>query len=357
MMALVACTGPASTPAPGSGAGRSPTVTTEWSTERRVAESAALLEPLSAAQPGCSAAVGVDGSVVWTGARGMAELANGTALTPLTVFDIGSVSKQFTATAVLLLAQEGRLVLDDTIDAHLAGLPPWAGRITIAQLIHHTSGIPEIVELLADRGVELTEPATTEQAMRVLAETTELDFEPGTSNGYSNSNYLLLAAIVGTVTGQPLPQFLATYVFTPLGLNMIMDDGRAPIPGKAVSYDRTGDGQFPVIDYLWPTAGPGGIHTTPSELVRWADNYRTGRLGGPELLNAQLGEPAPIGTTGDQYAAGIIIDNDGTLRHDGRSEGFFTEFGISADRHTAVAVACNAHIPRSMTNALLDIWT
>ena len=198
---------------------------------------------------------------------------------------------------------------------------------------------------------------TTDQAIRALADAAELDFEPGSSDAYSNSNYLLLAEIVESVAGRPLPRVLADRVFAPLGLDMVMDDGRAAVPGKAVSYRRTGSGQFAVLDHPWPAPGPGGVHASPSELVRWADNYRTGRLGGAELLAAQLADPAPMHTMEGRYAAGIIVERDGALGHDGRSEGFFTEFRISADRHTAVAVACNAHLPRSMADTLLDIWS
>ncbi|HEY0640141.1 MAG TPA: serine hydrolase domain-containing protein [Pseudonocardiaceae bacterium] len=344
-------------PDPPTGRSTAPSTTTAVTAQSRSDDSLALLAPLLVTEPGCSAAVGIDGVVVWAGARGMADLAAKVEMTTGTVFDIASVSKQFTATAVLLMAQDGRLDLDDTVATHLDGLPQWAERITITQLIHHSSGIPEFIELLHARGVEFTDLATQEQAVQAVAETPTLDFEPGTTSAYSNSNYLLLAEIVHAVSGQPLPQFLAARIFQPLGLNMIMDEAAA-VPGKAVSYDRKpGRQDFPVLDTPWTVIGPGGIQTTPSELVRWADNYRTGQLGGQALLQAQLADPVPFGNGDDHYAAGIIIERKGILSHNGNWEGFNTEFVISADRHTAVAVTCNAYLPRALSTTLLRLWT
>jgi CubicO group peptidase (beta-lactamase class C family) len=115
---------------------------------------------INADEPGCSAAVGVEGRVVWTGVRGVANLATGAKITAGTVFDIASVSKQFTASAVLLLAVAGKLALDDPLSKYVPGLPAWSANVTVAQLMHHTSGIPDYVDLLEAQGYQQSDRAT-----------------------------------------------------------------------------------------------------------------------------------------------------------------------------------------------------
>ncbi|MCW6005926.1 beta-lactamase family protein [Micromonospora sp. CPCC 205371] len=313
----------------------------------------ALTRRLTTDMPGCSAAIGVDGQVVWTGTRGVANLETKAPLTADTVFDIGSVSKQFTATAVLLLAGSGALALKDPVSDHVDGLPAWARQVSVDELIHHTSGIPDYVALLEAQGHALTERTTQDQAVRAIAGTKALRFRPGSRFEYSNSNYLLLAEVVRHASGESLPQFLRERVFAPLRLAMTMDPV-TPIPGKATSYSG---GQ--VADSRWEQVGDGGVQATPSELVRWADNYRTGELGGAPLLAAQLADPVPSDLgQGMDYAAGIIVGDDGTLLHAGHWAGFRTAFEIRPDRHTAYAVSCNSADldPLAVVADLRSVW-
>jgi len=313
----------------------------------RGAESDRLMAGLDAAQPGCSVAVAVEGRVVWTGSRGLADVAASTAITPDTVFDIASVSKQFTAGAILLLAQEGRLSLEDPVSTHLGTLPPWAAETTIGTLMHHVSGIPDIYDVMLKAEVPQTAPLTQDQAVGYVA-TTTLGPERGRFS-YSNSNYLLLAEIVRVVSGTPLPQFLAERFFRPLDLDMVVEPVRA-VPGKARSYLREGASPATLTEATpWEFYGAGGIQTTASELARWADNYRTGRVGGQPFLDAQLASPARVGRDG--YGAGLFLDHDGTLAHGGYWDGFSSQFAVSEDRRTAMAGLCNAPLPPARSNA------
>ena len=312
---------------------------------------------IKADEPGCAATVGVEGTVVWTGVRGMANLATGAKITTGTVFDIASVSKQFTATAVLLLAEAGRLALDDPLANHVPGLPAWAATVTVAQLMHHTSGIPDYTELLEAQGYQPTDRTTQDQALQVLATVPNLEFEPGARFEYSNSNYLLLGEVVYRVSGEPLPQFLSVEIFQPLGLAMVMDPG-GKVPNKAVPYEKGSDG-YSVDDSAWEQLGDGAIQTTPSELVRWADNYRTGKVGGSKLLDAQLaGAVETEPGSGERYGAGISLFPDGTLGHDGAWAGFVTAFRVSKDRRTSVAVSCNTNEqhPEDTADGLGRLW-
>ncbi|MBX9641529.1 MAG: serine hydrolase, partial [Mycobacteriaceae bacterium] len=148
-------------------------------------------------------------------------------------------------------------------------------------------------------------------------------------------------------------------IFTPLNLTMVMDPV-ASIPNKALSYTEPESGaDYRVADSKWEQVGDGGIQTTPSQLVRWADNYRTGKVGGPSLLDAQLSgavQTEPSG--GDRYGAGIYSLANGMLDHDGAWAGFVTAFRVSSDRRTSVAISCNVdkQDPEAMAEALGRIW-
>ncbi|ORB62548.1 serine hydrolase domain-containing protein [Mycolicibacterium tusciae] len=310
-------------------------------------------------EPGCSAAVGVDGDVVWKGVRGLADLKTSAEITDTTVFDIASVSKQFTATALLLLVDAGKLSLDDTLASVVPGLPAWAETVTVGQVMHQTSGIPDYIGLLEDAGYQYSDRTTQEQALQILAQVQDLEFEPGDQFEYSNSNYLLLADIVRRVSGQPLPAYLSAQVFKPLDLAMAMDAGSS-IPGKALSYGFDEDtSEYTVSNSAWEQVGDGAIQTTPTQLVRWADNYRTGKLGGQRLLDEQVEGAADTGSgDGDRYGAGIFVYPDGSLDHDGSWAGFVSAFRVSADRHTSIAVTCNTDTqdPVAIADELQDIW-
>ncbi|MFI6148653.1 serine hydrolase domain-containing protein [Streptomyces sp. NPDC051109] len=330
--------------------------------EKRSAEVLRELVP-SADGPGCAAAVGRRGNVVWEAGKGKADMATGRAITPRTVFDIASNSKQFTADAVLLLAGRHRLALDDPLSKFLDNAPDWTRSVTLADLMHHTSGIPDYQDLLEAKGVKLTDPAGQREAITaVLASQPEAP--PGRRFSYSNSNYILLAHVVERVTGTPFPTFVQQEFFTPLRLRMTLAPA-TELPGKAKSYDEK-DGSFTPSSSPWKQYGDGSVQTTPGELVRWADNYRTGRIGGTRLL-AGVTEGAvdtgdalsARGVKGGRYGAGMVLLPDKSLVHRGDWEGFHSTFKISPDRNTAVAVVCNVEPPDSLpaANQLLDIWT
>ncbi|MGY1780039.1 serine hydrolase domain-containing protein [Geodermatophilus sp. SYSU D01036] len=316
--------------------------------EEQVARSDALLEEvLTADEPGCSAAVGVDGEVVWAAARGLADTGTGRPLTTETTFDVASVGKQFTATAVLLLEQDGVLSLEDPVSRWLPDLPAWADGITLDQLVHHTSGIPDYLTDFESAGIALTDRTTQEQAVAAIAAHPELPTTEGFA--YSNSNYVLLAEVVRVASGQPFAEFLRSRVFEPLGLTLAVDPSAsspdATDPASARGHVKdTATGPWRPAGSRFEQVGDGAVRATPSELVRWADEYRTGRLGGEALLAARLADPAPVNTARD-YAAGVFVTRAGDLEHGGSWAGFRSAFRVSADRHTAVAVTCNGEEP------------
>lgn len=325
-----------------------------------IARSDALLsQTLPPDGPGCSAAAAVDGRVVWGNARGLADVEAGAPLTTATQINIGSVSKQFTATAILLMVQQGRLALADPLSAHVPGLPAWADQVSVANLLHHTSGIREVDGILQGQGFTQDMPVSTQDALDALATVEELRFQPGAYWEYSNSNYLLLGEIVHTISGQELPAFLQERVFGPLDLAMTL--GAQPA-GPAASGYTTIFGVLKPSNTAWVAFGPGAIVTTPSELVRWADNYRQGRVGGPELLEAVTADAAPVSSAADasRYGAGIFVAADGTLEHDGGTWGQRSYFAVAPDRHAAIAFGCNRDdddaLIEQLVTGLRQIW-
>jgi len=320
--------------------------------DRSTRSDQALAGLVAADGPGCSAAVAREGRVLWAGAGGLADLANRVPVTTQTRFDMASVSKQFTATAILMLQREGKLAVADPIAKYVSGLPAWGVRVTLDQLIHHTSRIPDYWVELDEIGIGFGDPA--DQATTLDAIRRETRLEPGSGFLYSNSNYVLLAEVVRVVSGQTLPEFLKERVFDPLGLDMVL----APtLTGADIALSYDDDLHLQIGG--WTSYGHTGIITTPSELARWGDQYR-GLLPGiqSEIIQDDFFDGAVDESEGELYAAGMDIEVDGDLNHTGRMGGYITDFTVSADRELTIAVMCNGHLsPRfPLASALWDIW-
>lgn len=313
-------------------------------------EALAALVPVDA--PGCSAAVGVTGEVVWAAAGGLADLTTRDPLTTETRFDMASISKQFTATAVLLLQRDGLLSLDDPLSAHLDGLPPWADEVTLEQLMHHTARVPDFWIELEAADIGFTDAAEHATVLAAIARTDDLI--PGDGYAYANSHYVLLAEVVEAVSEQTFAEFLAERITGPLGLDLAVAPGLTA-PDVATPYDTDDT----LLRGGWTAYGHSGMVTTPSELVRWGDQYRL-----DELVQADALEGAVVvldddeQPNGELYAAGIRVEPDGSLYHSGRWGGYISDLTITPDRETVIAVACNGRgAPRfELADALRAIW-
>jgi CubicO group peptidase (beta-lactamase class C family) len=241
-------------------------------------------------------------------------------------------------------------------------MPGWADRVTLAQLMHHSSGIPDYFGALAPKGWEHA-TLTQQDALAKISAARKLRFQPGTKWEYSNSNYLLLGVVIERVSSQPLETFLRERIFDPLQLRMVADPDQEMIPGEARSYNQPGSA-FENVNWHFYALGPSGIRSTPADLVRWADNYRTGSVGGPALLTLvfdgapETGLESSRNGAGIRYGAGIFILADNTLAHNGSFEGFKSMFSVSPDRQSAVAVLCNRaeSKPEFLSEGLAFIW-
>ena len=296
--------------------------------------------------PGCSMAVLRDGEIDYARGYGMANLDYGIANAPDTVFRIGSTSKQFTAMAIALLAEQGKLSLDDDIHKFFPAMPDYGEPVTVRQLIHHTSGIRDYLTLaeLADWG----EDYSIAEALGIIIRQQQLNFPPGTDFLYSNSGYFMLSQIVEVATGQTLRQWAAENMFKPLGMSHthFHDDHRQIVQKRADGYDDADGGGFEVSDTTLDMVGDGGIYTTVEDMAKWDRNFYDNKLGkgGPALIRL-VETPGRLknGKALDYAFALGIGEFAGTreISHGGAFVGYRAGFNRYPERHLSVAVFCN----------------
>jgi CubicO group peptidase (beta-lactamase class C family) len=292
--------------------------------------------------PGCVAGARTpDGQQLAT--AGLADVEDGAAITEDTIFDIASVSKQMTAGAIALLVVEGDLSLDTPVD-ELLDLPLDTAEVTVGDLLHHTSGLPDYTGLLDAGDDEVT---TNDDAVTSL-EGQELAFDPGTDFEYSNTNYQLLGQVVGEVTGADLVAFSAEELFGPLGMDdtVVRDDQGDLLPGQAQGYEAAGDG-WTAVGSSWQQTGDGAVHSTVPDLLRWAELFLDGPteegLGSSAWVEVMT-TPGPVLDDGVGYGGGLGIDevDDGLLlAHAGSWIGVASSLQMLPDAGLAVAVLCN----------------
>ena len=303
------------------------------------------------ASPGCAVGVSQRGRVVLERAYGMADVESGTPMTPRTVVHAASLAKSVTAMAVLLLARDGKLALDDDVRRYLPELPDYRARygapVTIRQLLNHTSGVRDFFELLIlARGRFEEERITDAEAMTVIGRQLSLNFPPGTQYGYSNTGYFLAAHIVERVSGERFSAFAAKRIFAPLGLTntRFRDDFTTLVPGRAVGYARRGtEWRTSVPNY--DVVGSTNLLTTVGDLLRWAANLANPVVGDSALVRQMLTPGVLAGGDTTQYGLGLSLITDRGVRvaeHEGRDPGFRAYLGWYRAPGVAVALLCNA---------------
>lgn len=293
--------------------------------------------------PGCAIGVVQAGTLTYTGAYGIADLDHMIPITPETVFDIGSVSKQFTAAAVMLAARSGVLSLDDDIRRWMPALHDYGTPITIRHLLYHTSGLRDHLQLFAIADRDMTSDA---QVLAMLARQRGLNFPPGTNHLYSNTGYFLLAQIVARATGMTFAEYAHREIFAPLEMNAthVHDDAGRVVPGRAWGYGPEDGGFRMGFPQQAGTVGGGGVHSTVPDLARWVVALLHDGIGGEGFTEAML-EPGAL-ASGDTlaYAAGLSLGRHRGLRtvfHGGSSAGFRAGIVNFPDAETSVIMLCN----------------
>ena len=296
--------------------------------------------------PGCALAVIKDGAILYKRGFGMADLESAMPITPSTIFHIGSVSKQFTAMAIQLLVQEGKLSLDDDARKFLPELHNFGKTITIRHLLHHTSGLREQLQLLFMAGWRLEDVVTQEDILRLVWQQRELNFEPGAEHLYSNTNYTLLALIVERVSGKPLAQYAEERIFKPLGMvnTRFRDDYRMVTKNLALSYIQTSQG-IKHMFLLGSYVGAAGLMTTVEDLALWDQNFYTPRVGGREVVERMVAKGRLNNGLEIHYASGLNVGQYRglkTVEHSGEDAGYQGNFLQFPEQRFSVVVLSNS---------------
>jgi len=296
--------------------------------------------------PGCAAAIYKDDQIVYERGYGVADLEHAVPITPATVFYAGSVSKQFTAFAAALAIQQGRLGLDDPIRKHLPELPAYAEGITVRHLVHHTSGLRDFYTLLSIAGRRQDVLFDNASILRLAARQTALNFAPGDDYLYSNTGYTLLAIIVGRAAGMPFGRYAQQQIFEPLGMSSSQfgDDAARLVPGRAYAYTWGPRGEARLDTPAGERVGAGGLFTTVRDLLKWDQNFYSGKVGGKPLID-QVQSPGALNSgTPLSYAWGLQIGSYRGLRvveHSGSLGGYRAHLARYPERHVSVALLCN----------------
>jgi CubicO group peptidase (beta-lactamase class C family) len=298
--------------------------------------------------PGCAVAVSQNGKPFVSRAYGSADLERDVSLNPGSIFDAGSLRKQFVAAAVLLLVEEKRLSLSDDVRKYIPELPDYGHKITLDHMLTHTSGLRDWTGLLPLAGGD-------PDALTIILRQRGLNFAPGEEWAYSNSGYVLLTEIVARTSGMRFSEFTRKRLFEPLGMKMTtyVDDLSEVIKNRALAYEK--DGNRWKMDMLLGNdrGGGGALFSTAGDLVIWNDALTNGRLGA--FVGEKLQEQARLNNGRKlSYARGLIVDSYGGGRmvwHSGGSAGYHSWLGRLPAQGLSVAVMCNSDAMAATTLA------
>ena len=314
--------------------------------------------------PGCALAVVKDGHIIYEHGYGMANLELSVAITPQSVFDIGSVSKEITALAILLLVQDSKISLDADIRKYLPEMPDYGSPITIRHLLHHTSGLRNYDDLFDLEGIPEADLTTDRDAMELIVRQKGVNFKAGEEFLYSDTNYFLMSQIVKRVTGQTLRQFAQQRIFGPLGMTSthFHDDHTMIVPRRATGYAPHNGGGFEIDMSDFEQVGDGSVMTTVEDLFKWDQNFDHPEVGGSDAIRhlttpgaLNNGQPIP-------YGMGLFIDHYRGLNwfhHSGEWVGYRAALSHFPDQHFSTLVTCNcvgSMNPMGMAKRVADLY-
>ena len=296
--------------------------------------------------PGCAVGVGVDGAPVLTRGYGTADLEHDVPITSETIFEAGSVSKQFTAAAVLLLAREGKLSLDDPVRKYIPEVPDYGVPLTIRHMLNHTSGLRDWGSVEGIAGWPRTTRAYTHaHVLDIVSRQRALNFTPGTHWSYSNTGYNLAAILVSRVANMPFAEFTRTRVFEPAGMTHTSwrDDHTRIVKNRAIGYEEE-KGVFHTDMPFEDVHGNGGLLTTVGDLLKWNEHFWSPRIGDASFVAEEQKPVAFSSGSGHGYGLGLMIDERRGVRqidHSGSTAGYLAHLARYPDQHVSVAVLCN----------------
>lgn len=301
--------------------------------------------------PGCAVGVSLGGESVFEKAFGLAEMQHNIANTPQTIFESGSVAKQFTAAALVLLQQDGKLNIDDPVRKYIPELPDYGSPLTIRHLLNHTAGLRDWGSVMALTGAGRGDRVITQElALDVISHQKYLDFKPGAEYSYSNSGYNLAAIIVERVSKQKFSAFLEDRIFRPLGMknSSTRDNYQRIVPGRALAYSRQGpNAPWELNMPFMNVYGNGGMLTTVGDWLKW-NAMLDARTWNPQLVDALETQGVLNDGYKIEYALGLNVSRYKGLRdisHGGSTAGYQTFLARYPDQKLSVAVLCNGSSP------------
>ena len=307
----------------------------------------AELERMTGApSPGCAVGAERDGQVLYVKGAGLANLDHAVPISPDTVFHAGSIAKQFTAYATLLLAARGKLQLEDPITKYVSGFPGYANAITIRHLLQHTSGLRDQWDLRAFAGHRPDQPADNGEMMDLLRAQGALNFEPGTQHVYNNSGYTVLAAIVEKAAGVSLADFAKREIFGPLGMShtQFIDDRFLIIPTRATGYLPREEGGWGAVPASLETPGPTNLVTTVRDMLKWTHVIYSPSSEARSLVEQMRTQVQLPSKNNVQYGMGLYVaENRGrpVILHGGAERGFISEMFVLPESRFGAIALCN----------------
>jgi CubicO group peptidase (beta-lactamase class C family) len=306
----------------------------------------AIFTRWTAATPGCAVGATVRGEPAVTATYGKADLEHDVAIAPDTIFEAGSVSKQFTAAAVLLLARDGKLKLDDPARRYIPELPDYGAPLTIRHMLNHTSGLRDWGSLAAIAGWPRGSRVHTHaHVLEIVSRQRALNFPTGTRWSYSNSGYNLAAIVVSRVSGMSFADFTKTRIFEPLGMDSTSwrDDYTRIVKRRAVAYNER-KGTFATDMPFENVHGNGGLLTTVGDLLKWNENFTSPKVGDAAFVEELERRARFNDGRSHEYALGLYVDTYRGVRevdHSGATAGYRAHLSRYPDQGVSVAVLCN----------------
>jgi CubicO group peptidase (beta-lactamase class C family) len=323
----------------------------------------AVFASWTAQTPGCAVGVAIDGQPALGRAYGMADLEHDVAITPETIFEAGSVSKQFTAAAVLRLAREGKLSLDDSVRKYVPELPDYGSPLLLRHMLNHTSGLRDWGSVAGIGGwPRTTRVHTHAHVLEIVGRQKALNFTPGTRWSYTNTGFNLAAIIVERVSGTSFQEFTRTRLFQPLGMTHTSwrDDYTRVVKGRAIAYSSH-DGAYHTDMPFENVYGNGGLLTTVGDLLKWNEHFAAPGDGDPLSVAEQQTPGRFIDGRPHGYALGLFVGRYKGLReiyHSGSTAGYSAFLTRFPDARVSVAVLCNATTAQATqyAHAVADVY-
>ena len=313
--------------------------------------------------PGAALAVTRDGETIYTQGYGTANLEYDIPITPTTIFDIASVSKQFAAFAIATLAHEGKLLLDDDIRVHLPDVPDFGSTITIRHLLHHTSGLRDWVQSLVIAGIAMEDVISFKHILKMARHQKALNFAPGEAYLYSNTGYNLLAEIVERVTGDSFREWTDAHIFKPLAMTNthFHDDHQMILKNRAYSYQAVENGAFKHAINNTTALGSSSLYSTVEDLAKWILNFDDTQIG-EQVVIEQMHQQGVLNNEEQiSYALGLNIGEYRGLKtvgHSGSWRGFRSHLIRFPEQQFGVVILCNLDTfnPLRLAEKVADLY-